>query len=37
MRVTGHAVPASGEVGEEGDDIPTSMAQDSGLDAVDVD
>ena len=34
---TGHAVPATGEVAEEGEEIPTSMAHDSGLDVVEVD
>lgn len=36
-RVTGHAVPAATESAEEGDEIPTSMAQDSGLELVEAD
>jgi len=36
-RATGHAEQTSFETVEEGDDIPTSMAHDSGLEVVDVD
>ncbi|MBI4756144.1 MAG: DUF262 domain-containing protein [Betaproteobacteria bacterium] len=34
---TGHAIPASAEAAEEGDDIPTSMAHDSGLELIEAD
>ena len=30
-RITGHAAPATDEPADEGEDIPTAMAQDSGL------
>lgn len=36
-RITGHAVPTTAEATEEGDDIPTSMAQDSGLELIETD
>lgn len=36
-RTTGHAVPTAAEVVEEGDDIPASMAHDSGLELVETD
>lgn len=36
-RITGHAVPTTAEVEEEGDDIPASMAHDSGLELVEAD
>lgn len=35
--ITGHAVSAIAEAAEEGDDIPTSMAHDSGLDLIETD
>jgi hypothetical protein len=36
-RITGHAAPTTAEVEEEGDDIPASMAHDSGLELVEAD
>ncbi len=36
-RITGHAAPTTAEVSEEGDDIPTSMAHDSGLEVIEAD
>lgn len=36
-RTTGHPVPATAEAAEEGDDIPTSMAQDGGFELVETD
>ena len=36
-RITGHAAPTTAEVEEEGDDIPTSMAHDSGLEVIEAD
>ena len=36
-RITGHAAPTTAEVEEEGDDIPTSMAHDSGLELIEAD
>lgn len=33
-RITGHATPTIAEVEEEGEDIPTSMAHDSGLEII---
>jgi hypothetical protein len=36
-RITGHAAPTTAEVEEEGDDIPISMAHDSGLEVVEAD
>lgn len=36
-RITGHAAPTTAEVAEEGDDIPTSMAHDSGLEVIEAD
>jgi len=35
-RITGHKAPA-GLAAEEGDEIPTSMAQDSGLELIEAD
>jgi hypothetical protein len=35
--ITGHAAPTTAEAPEEGDDIPTSMAQDSGLELIEAD
>lgn len=36
-RTTGHAITANPEVAEEGDEIPTSMAHDSGLEIIEID
>jgi hypothetical protein len=36
-RITGHAAPETAELAEEGDDIPTSMAHDSGLELIEAD
>jgi len=36
-RITGHAVPTTAEAEEDGDDIPASMAHDSGLEFVEAD
>lgn len=36
-RITGHAAPATTEPPEEGDDIPTAMAHDSGLELIEAD
>lgn len=36
-RITGHAAPTTAEAAEEGDDIPTSMAHDSGLELIEAD
>ena len=36
-RITGHAAPTTAEVEEEGDDIPTSIAHDSGLEVIEAD
>ncbi|ARO87203.1 DUF262 domain-containing protein [Nitrosospira lacus] len=36
-RITGHAAPTTAEAAEEGDDIPTSMAHDSGLELIEPD
>ena len=36
-RITGHAEPTTAEVEEEGDDIPSSMAHDSGLELIEAD
>ena len=36
-RITGHAAPTTAEVEEEGDDIPSSMAHDSGLELIEAD
>lgn len=36
-RITGHVAPETAEVAEEGDDIPTSMAHDSGLELIEAD
>ena len=33
-RITGHAAPTTTEIQEEGDDIPTSMAHDIGLEVI---
>ena len=33
-RITGHAAPAAAEPAEEGEDIPTAMAHDSGLELI---
>ncbi len=35
--ITGHAVPTTVEAEEEGDDIPASMAHDSGLELIEAD
>jgi hypothetical protein len=35
--ITGHTIPTSTEPTEEGDEIPTSMAQDSGLELIEAD
>jgi len=36
-RITGHAAPTTTEAEEEGDDIPTSVAHDSGLELIEAD
>lgn len=36
-RITGHTIAASAETAEEGDEIPISMAQDSGLELIETD
>lgn len=36
-RITGHVAPETAELAEEGDDIPTSMAHDSGLELIEAD
>lgn len=36
-RITGHAITATTEAAEEGSDIPTSMAHDSGLELIEAD
>jgi hypothetical protein len=36
-RITGHAISANTEVAEEGDEIPTSIAHDSGLELIEID
>ncbi len=35
--ITVHATPTTAEAAEEGDDIPTSMAHDSGLELIEAD